>query len=186
MVDALTALFVMAGLAAAIGFASAVVARVLPASDESPVDRINELLPQTQCAQCGYPGCRPYAEAIIAGNANIDQCAPGGDALVSALARLMGRRTTTLNPAYGTATAPAVAVIDEEACIGCAICIAACPVDAILGAARYTHTIIQAECTGCELCIAPCPVDCISMTALPGFLSRANGSDTSLQAQSST
>jgi electron transport complex protein RnfB len=167
MVDAFAGVVVMVALAAIIGLAAALVARMLPARGNSPVDQINELLPQTQCAQCGYPGCRPYAEAIISGAADIDQCAPGGDALVSVLARLLGRRTKTVDPAYGATTTPSVAFIDEDACIGCAICIAACPVDAILGASRYTHTVIRDECTGCELCIAPCPVDCIALEQLP-------------------
>lgn len=130
----------------------------------SLVDRIDDLLPQTQCTQCGYPGCRPYAEAIARGAADINQCPPGGDAGVRALARLLGVAARPINPANGTAKQQqTVAIIDESLCIGCTLCIQACPVDAILGASKQMHTVIADECTGCELCIAPCPVDCIRM-----------------------
>ena len=128
-------------------------------------DRLDALLPQTQCTRCGYPACRPYAEAMADGDADIDRCPPGGDAGAAALAALLGRESKPLDPAYGHETAPTVAVIDEAACIGCTKCIQACPVDAILGAAKRMHSILTAECTGCELCIAPCPVDCITMAA---------------------
>lgn len=128
--------------------------------------RIDALLPQTQCTRCGYPACLPYAQAIARGEADIDQCPPGGQAGVDALAALLGRATKPLNGAFGVEAAPTVAVIDEALCIGCTKCIQACPVDAIVGAAKRMHSILVAECTGCELCIPPCPVDCISMTAL--------------------
>jgi electron transport complex protein RnfB len=124
---------------------------------------IDDLLPQTQCTRCGYPGCRPYAEAIAAGSAAINQCPPGGAATIAALAALLKTATLPLNPANGTETPPLVAQIDEEACIGCARCLPPCPVDAILGAQQQMHTVLLALCTGCELCVAPCPVDCISM-----------------------
>ena len=127
------------------------------------VDQIDALLPQTQCAQCGFPGCRPYAEAIASGAADINQCPPGGEAGIQALADLLGREPMPLNPEYGIEKPQSVAVIDEQVCIGCTLCIQACPVDAILGATRQMHTVIEAECTGCDLCIAPCPVDCIAM-----------------------
>jgi len=159
----LTGVIVMLTLATVIGLGLLVLSRQLPQSAESPVETVNALLPQTQCAQCGYPGCRPYAEAIISGRADINQCAPGGEALVTALARLLGRSANRLDPAFGSPMPPAVARIDENACIGCAICITACPVDAILGAAQFTHTVINSECTGCNLCVAPCPVDCITL-----------------------
>jgi len=130
-------------------------------------DAIDALLPQTQCTKCGYSGCRPYAEAIAAGEADIDQCPPGGDAGVRALAQLLGRPAKPLNPAFGVERAPVVAWIDEAECIGCTRCIQACPVDAILGAAKRMHTIIASECTGCELCIPPCPVECIHLAPAP-------------------
>jgi electron transport complex protein RnfB len=125
--------------------------------------RIDALLPQTQCTKCGFDGCRPYAEAIAAGTADIDQCPPGGDAGVARLARLLGREAKALNPAYGAFRSPQVAVIDEAACIGCVKCIQACPVDAIVGAPKAMHTVIASWCTGCELCLPPCPVDCIAL-----------------------
>ena len=132
---------------------------------------IDALLPQTQCTRCGYAGCRPYAEAILSGAAEINQCPPGGTATITALAALLERPALPLNPANGVEGPPLVAQIDEEACIGCAKCLPPCPVDAILGARQQMHTVILALCTGCELCVAPCPVDCISMvplSALPG------------------
>jgi len=132
--------------------------------DEDPVvEQINALLPQTQCGQCTYPGCKPYATAIAAGQADINQCPPGGEATINALADLLGQETKTLNPDNGIEAPPTVAFIDEKTCIGCTLCIQACPVDAILGAAKQMHTVIAAECTGCDLCLEPCPVDCIDM-----------------------
>ncbi len=125
------------------------------------VDAIDALLPQTQCAQCGYPGCRPYARAIVAGEAAINLCPPGGEATVRRLAELLARDPLPL--VAGAATQHRVAIIDEDRCIGCTHCRTACPVDAIVGAHQYMHTVIESECTGCELCIAPCPVDCITM-----------------------
>ncbi len=124
-------------------------------------DRIDALLPQTQCGQCGYPGCRPYAEAIAKGEADINQCPPGGETTIVALADLLDRDPKPLNPENGAEKAKMVAVIDEQLCIGCTLCIQACPVDAIVGAAKQMHTVITDECTGCDLCIPPCPVDCI-------------------------
>jgi electron transport complex protein RnfB len=131
---------------------------------------IDALLPQTQCTKCGYPGCRPYAEAIARNEADINQCPPGGDEGVAKLAQLLGRGPKPLNPANGLYRPPAVAVIVEETCIGCARCLKACPVDAILGANKFMHTVIAELCTSCELCIPVCPVDCIVMesaVALP-------------------
>jgi len=127
------------------------------------IEQIDALLPQTQCTRCGQAACRPYAEAIAGGQANINQCPPGGSATIAALARLLGRPALPLNPSHGTEGPPQVAVIDEERCIGCAKCLPPCPVDAIIGAPRHMHTVITDACTGCELCIAPCPVDCISL-----------------------
>ena len=128
---------------------------------DSLANRIDSLLPQTQCTRCGYQGCRPYAEAIAQGLAPINQCPPGGNATIAALARLLGRAAQPLNPANGVAGPPMVAVIDESRCVGCTKCLPPCPTDAIVGANRLMHTVIAALCTGCELCIAPCPVDCI-------------------------
>ncbi len=131
--------------------------------DDDVVKKIDALLPQTQCAQCGYPGCRPYAQAIARGEADINQCPPGGQAGVDALAELLGKPSLPLNDEHGTPKPPMIAIIDEARCIGCTLCIQACPVDAIFGAQKQMHTIIASECTGCELCLAPCPVDCIDM-----------------------
>ena len=130
--------------------------------------RIDALLPQTQCTQCGYSGCLPYAQAIAEGRAQINQCPPGGAAGIAKLAALLGREPLPLNPAHGVEKPLEVAVIDEALCIGCTLCIQACPVDAIMGAARRMHTVLPQECTGCALCVAPCPMDCIQMTpAMP-------------------
>ena len=126
-------------------------------------DDIDALLPQTQCTRCGYAGCRPYAEAIAAGAAQINQCPPGGTATIAALAALLARPALPLNPANGVEGPPLVAQINEEACIGCAKCLPPCPVDAIVGAHQRMHTVVLELCTGCELCVAPCPVDCIAM-----------------------
>ena len=125
------------------------------------VDRIDGILPQTQCGQCGYPGCRPYAEAIASGEADINQCPPGGEATIIALSDLLGVDVKALNPENGEEKPKTVVVIDEQVCIGCTLCIQACPVDAILGASKQMHTVITEECTGCNLCIPPCPVECI-------------------------
>jgi electron transport complex protein RnfB len=127
---------------------------------------IDALLPQTQCTRCGYTGCLPYAEAIARGEAEINQCPPGGTETIVALAALTGRPATPLNRDNGLEAAPTVAFIDEERCIGCTKCLPPCPVDAIAGAPRRMHTVIAELCTGCELCVAPCPVDCIVMIPL--------------------
>ncbi len=139
-------------------------------------DEIDALLPQTQCTRCGYAGCRPYAEAIARGEAEINQCPPGGAATIGALARLLGRETLPLNPANGAEAPHRLARIDESRCIGCAKCLPPCPVDAIVGAPRRMHTVLTELCTGCDLCVAPCPVDCIEMvpaSALTGVPSSA-------------
>lgn len=130
------------------------------------IDDINQLLPQTQCGQCGYPGCKPYAEAIAQGNAEINQCPPGGEEGIAELANLLGQTPKPLNPKFGSHKPRQVAIINEENCIGCVKCLAACPVDAIIGAAKFMHTVIASECTGCELCVEPCPVDCIDLIPL--------------------
>ena len=131
-------------------------------------DQIEDLLPQTQCTKCGYAGCRPYAEAIAGGEADINQCPPGGAEGVARLAGLLGRKVIPINPVNGHERPRPVAFIDEALCIGCTLCIQACPVDAILGAPKQMHTILPSLCTGCDLCVAPCPVDCIVMTPVTG------------------
>jgi len=137
-----------------------------PASPVS-ASQIDALLPQTQCTRCGYAGCRPYAVAIAAGEAEINQCPPGGAATIAALAELLARPPLALNPENGREAPPTVAWIDAERCIGCAKCLAPCPVDAIVGAPKFLHTVLGDRCTGCELCVAPCPVDCIEMRPAP-------------------
>lgn len=139
------------------------------------IDQIDALLPQTQCTKCGYRGCRPYAEAIAAGDADIDQCPPGGAAGVAKLAALLGRALKPLNPTYGTEQPRAAALIDESWCIGCTLCIEVCPVDAIVGAPKRMHTVLLEHCTGCELCLPPCPVDCIEMIELEELARRGAG-----------
>jgi Na+-translocating ferredoxin:NAD+ oxidoreductase subunit B len=129
----------------------------------SLTEEIDAILPQTQCRQCGFSGCRPYAEAIAEGRAQINQCPPGGEDGIHQLGRLLGVKPLPLNTAHGVFKPKEVASIDEQACIGCTLCIQACPVDAIVGAARHMHTVISGECTGCSLCLDPCPVDCIRM-----------------------
>ncbi len=131
-------------------------------------DRLEDLLPQTQCTKCGYDGCRPYAEAIAAGNANYNQCPPGGAEGIARLASLLGKPVIPLNPVNGAEHPRAIAFIDESLCIGCTLCLQACPVDAIIGAPKQMHTIIEPLCTGCDLCVAPCPVDCIAMVPVTG------------------
>lgn len=156
------AVLTIAGIALVAGTALSFAYGRLPASEGDLVEQVNDLLPQTQCAQCGYPGCRPYAAAVVDGSADINLCPPGGDSTVRRLARLLGKEALPL----ATRIEPSIAVIDESACIGCIHCRSACPVDAIIGAPQYMHTVINSECTGCELCIAPCPVDCITMRPL--------------------
>ncbi len=158
----LTALLIIVVLTALAGLATAATAN--NAGDGTLVERIDALLPQTQCGRCTFTGCRPYAEAIARGTADINQCPPGGERTARALAKMMGVEAKPVGKEYGVVPeTPPVAFIDEAACIGCTKCIQACPVDAIVGASRAMHTVIAAECTGCELCIPPCPVDCIIM-----------------------
>ncbi|WP_300424899.1 electron transport complex subunit RsxB [Thalassolituus sp.] len=172
MSSILIAVIVLAALAllfgALLGFAA-----VRFKVDGNPiVDQINDLLPQTQCGQCGYPGCKPYAEAIADGD-KINKCPPGGESTIDALADLLGVEPEPLDAEHGAEKAvPTVAYIREDECIGCTKCIQACPVDAILGAAKQMHTVITDECTGCDLCVEPCPVDCIDM--IPVATDRSN------------
>lgn len=162
----LDAILVMCGLAlflgAVLGFAS-----IKFKVQENPlVEKIDAILPQTQCGQCGFPGCKPYATAIAKGEADINRCPPGGQEGINKLAELLGVEAKPLNAECGEVKPKSVAVIDENICIGCTLCIQACPVDAILGAAKQMHTVIASECTGCELCVKPCPVECIHMVPL--------------------
>lgn len=159
----LDAVILLGGLAVVAGLLFGLVSRRhgKPPPDANQIDAI---LPQMQCGRCGYSACRPYAQAIAHGEADINQCPPGGDAGVRALAELLGRKPKPLNPNHGAVPEEqTVAWIDEAACIGCTRCIQACPVDAILGATKQMHTVIRLECTGCALCLEPCPVDCIHM-----------------------
>ncbi|MFC3282603.1 electron transport complex subunit RsxB [Litchfieldella rifensis] len=158
--EIVTAIAALLGLAAGFGALLGFAAVRFRVEGDPVVERIDALLPQTQCGQCGYPGCKPYAEAISQGD-EINKCPPGGEATIAALADLLGREAKPLD---GEAQdVPRVAYIREDECIGCTKCIQACPVDAILGAARHMHTVIVEECTGCDLCVDPCPVDCIDM-----------------------
>lgn len=164
------AILTISALSLVLGLGLGWAAGMFRVESDPVVDQINRLLPQTQCGQCGYPGCRPYAEAIAANAAGINQCPPGGEAGIRALADLLGRESLSLDPGYGTEKPPVVARIDESVCIGCTLCIQACPVDAILGTSQQMHTVIEAECTGCELCLPPCPVDCIELIEIgPSF-----------------
>jgi Na+-translocating ferredoxin:NAD+ oxidoreductase subunit B len=158
----LVPILVLAGLAIVFGLLLGYSAVRFRVEGDPVVDKIDALLPQTQCGQCGYAGCRPYAEAIASGEADINQCVPGGDAGIQALADLLDRDPKPLNAEHGTVKEEKTVVhIDEQVCIGCTLCIQACPVDAIVGAAKHMHTVLTDECTGCDLCIPVCPVDCI-------------------------
>lgn len=139
-------------------------------SDKRPLaDRLEDLLPQTQCTKCGYPACRPYAEAMADGSASYNQCPPGGTEGIIRLASVLGKPVIPLNIDHGIERPRPIALIDEQLCIGCTLCIQACPVDAIVGAAKQMHTVVRELCTGCDLCVAPCPVDCITMVEVtPG------------------
>ncbi|HJU21823.1 MAG TPA: RnfABCDGE type electron transport complex subunit B [Casimicrobiaceae bacterium] len=144
-------------------------------------ERIDDLLPQTQCRRCGYAGCRPYAEAIVAGDADINRCPPGGDTTIAALATLLSRNAPPLDTTCGTPGPLRIAKIDEPSCIGCTLCVAACPVDAIIGAQKRMHAILVSLCSGCELCIPACPVDCISMVSTGREWTRADAVDARLR-----
>lgn len=159
----LTAILVLTLLSLALGLGLSFAATRFKVEGDPVVDKIDKILPQTQCGQCGFPGCRPYATAIAKGEADINQCPPGGETVIQSLADLLDREPKPLNPENGEVKEKLVALIREQDCIGCTLCIQACPVDAILGAAKQMHTVIAAECTGCELCVPPCPVDCIVM-----------------------
>ncbi len=166
----LIAILALAGLAVAFGLLLGFAAVKFRVEGNPLVDQIDGLLPQTQCGQCGYPGCRPYAEAIAGGDA-INKCPPGGQSTVEALADLLDVEALPLEAGAEAEPVKMVAYIREDECIGCTKCIQACPVDAILGAAKQMHTVIESECTGCDLCVEPCPVDCIDMLPVQSGLS---------------
>jgi H+/Na+-translocating ferredoxin:NAD+ oxidoreductase subunit B len=159
----LDAILVMVGIGVVVGAVLGFSAIRFKVEGDPLVDKIDAILPQTQCGQCGFPGCKPYATAIAKGEADINQCPPGGEDGIRKLAELLGVDFKPLNAEHGEPKPKSVAAIDENLCIGCTLCIQACPVDAILGAAKQMHTIIASECTGCELCVSPCPVNCIAM-----------------------
>ena len=158
----LSAILVMAGIGLVLGGVLGWAAIKYRVADDPLVEKIDAILPQTQCGQCGFPGCKPYAEAIAKGDADINLCPPGGEGGAKRLAELLGVEAKPLGE--GLEPKPkSVAVIDDQTCIGCTLCIQACPVDAIVGAAKQLHVIVASQCTGCELCLPPCPVDCIRM-----------------------
>jgi Na+-translocating ferredoxin:NAD+ oxidoreductase subunit B len=159
----LSSLIALGGLCLVCGIVLAFAAIRFKVQGNPLVEQVDALLPQTQCGQCGHPGCRPYAQAIVDGEA-INRCPPGGQKTIDALAHLLGVDAPGLDAEHGVERdAPFVAYIREDECIGCTKCIQACPVDAIVGAAKLMHTVIISECTGCDLCVEPCPVDCIEM-----------------------
>lgn len=163
----LAAIFSISILAALFGLLLGFAAIRFKVDGDPVAEQIDSLLPQTQCGQCGFPGCRPYAEAIAAGEADINRCPPGGEDTIRSLADLLGVDPKPLDAELDEqGDIPMVAIIHEEFCIGCTLCIQACPVDAILGAAKLMHTVIEKECTGCELCVPACPVDTIEMVPL--------------------
>ena len=158
----LTAVIALVAMGAVFGAVLGFAAERFKTEGNPIVDQINDILPQTQCGQCGHPGCRPYAEAIANGE-DINKCPPGGEAGIQALADLLDVEVIPLDEGHGEESVTTVAYIREDECIGCTKCLQACPVDAILGAAKQMHTILVSECTGCDLCVEPCPVDCIDM-----------------------
>lgn len=164
----LSAVIMLAGLALVLTTLLIAAAKLLPNGNDGAIDDVERILPRIQCAQCGFPGCRPYAAAIVHGGADINRCPPGGTETIERLATLLGRDPLPLDASRGNASMAQVALIDEAECIGCNLCARACPVDAIVGVAQTMHTVLTAHCTGCELCLTPCPVDCITMVARHG------------------
>jgi Na+-translocating ferredoxin:NAD+ oxidoreductase subunit B len=160
-----TATVIFAGIAIVLAILLIVSSHYLSTSENEVIDRVESLLPRIQCAQCGYPGCRPYAVAIATGKADINLCPPGGDETVRRLATFLGSDFSSVIKDSTTASLNEVALISEELCIGCNLCLRACPVDAIVGIHQSMHTVISDHCTGCRLCLPPCPVDCISLVS---------------------
>ncbi|MDQ6975007.1 MAG: electron transport complex subunit RsxB [Mariprofundaceae bacterium] len=167
MLALITATLSLGGLALVAGIILAIATRVFHVEGNPIADQVENLLPQTQCGQCGYPGCKPYATAVANDSVAINHCVPGGERTMLAIAELMGVEPKTVEE---DATEPMLAFIREDECIGCTLCIKACPVDAIIGAPKHYHTVIADHCTGCNLCLEPCPVDCIDMLIKPELL----------------
>jgi len=164
----LTGTVILAGLTISITVVLVLGSRLLPAGEDPLADQLEALLPRIQCAQCGFPGCRAYAEAIAAGNSSINRCPPGGTETIRQLASHLGREPEPVLTTLGHASLDRVARIDESLCIGCNLCARACPVDAIAGIPQMMHTVISGHCNGCELCLPPCPVDCINLEIRDG------------------
>lgn len=179
----IAAIITLGALAGASGLLLGFAAVRFKVEGDPIVAKIDEILPQTQCGQCGYAGCRQYAEAIVSGEADINQCPPSGNHGIVALADLLGIEAKPLNAEHGIEKPKMKAIIDEQSCIGCTLCIQACPVDAILGAAKHMHTVIAKECTGCELCLAPCPVDCIRMEPIAETITTWKWTDPVIEAE---
>jgi electron transport complex protein RnfB len=166
-----SAILVLGALALAFGLMLGYASIKFKVEGNPVADQIDSVLPQSQCGLCGHPGCKAYAEAIVASEADINQCPPGGEGVMLELAKMLDRDPKPLDSETTEAKPPALAVIDEQTCIGCTLCIQACPVDAIVGSAKQMHTVIASECTGCELCLPPCPVDCITMVPIQAEVS---------------
>ncbi|MDT8377078.1 MAG: electron transport complex subunit RsxB [Mariprofundaceae bacterium] len=167
MTQLLAAILSFSVFAILFGIVLAIASRVFKIEGNPMADNIEKLLPQTQCGQCGYPGCKPYAAAVASGEAEVNQCVPGGERTMLQIADLMGVEPKSIEE---EPTSPMTAFIREDECIGCTLCIKACPVDAIIGAPKQYHTVITDHCTGCTLCVEPCPVDCIDMLIKPELL----------------
>ena len=161
----ITGTIILSGMAVTLAVMLVLSNHYLSATADSVIDQVEKILPRVQCAQCGYPGCRPYAAAIVAGSAQINLCPPGGEETVRRLAKFLGRDALPVEAGAAAANLDQVALIDEKLCIGCNLCSRVCPVDAIVGVHQMMHSVISRHCTGCELCVPPCPVDCISFVA---------------------